>query len=143
MMCRIMVLTALAFVLPATLMPRAARADSAAFQGHAAEMMLRSDEDERRRRALYFDTVDVEIGPQGLPCDHLATRRPETIAGPGFVVLATIAEPARTLSSRVWLLPGAAATADEGIGLARKELAARFPERTVTVTDHRRFLWCR
>lgn len=136
-------MTRLALMLVAVLVPRGAPAESPAFQGHAAEMMQRSDDEERRRRALYFDTVDVEIGPQGLPCDHLATRRPEVIAGPGFVVLATIAEASRVLSGRVWLPPGSVATADEGIGLARKELDARFPARAVTVTDHRRFLWCR
>jgi hypothetical protein len=117
-------------------------AESPAFQGHAAEMQQRNDAEERRRRALYFDSVDVEIGPQGLSCDHIAATKPDAIAGPGFVVLATI-DGIRAITGRVWLPPGVAPAATDATRMAETEFASRFPGMTVQITDIHRFIWCR
>jgi hypothetical protein len=103
-------------------------------------MQQRSDADERRRRALYFDAVDVEIGPQGLPCDHIAASKPESTIGIGFVVLARISG-ARSATARIWFPPGGeprdVAKAAEAI------LASRFPEGSLSATDVQHFVWCR
>lgn len=117
-----------------------AHAQAPAFQGHAAETQQRSDLDERRRRALYFDTVDLEIGPPGLPCDHLALKRPEVTAGTGFVVLARISG-APPATARIWFPPGSVSR--DVAQAAQAMLVARFPEAGVSVTDSQRFVWCR
>lgn len=117
-------------------------AESPAFQGHAAEMAQRAQSDEQRRRRLYFDPVDVEIGQPGLPCDHLVRRKPDAISGPGFVVLGTVgATPAQT--ARVWFPPGTAADAAAAEKAARGALATRAPAGEVRIAESQRFLWCR
>jgi hypothetical protein len=104
-------------------------------------MQRRDEASDIRRRALYFDTVDVEIGPQGLPCDHVAATKPEAIAGPGFVVLATV-DGARAMTARIWLPPSAFA-GTSAIRSAAAILASRFPDMTFRITASQRFLWCR
>lgn len=117
-----------------------AYAQAPAFQGHAAEAQQRSEADERRRRALYFDTVDVEIGPQGLPCDHIAASKPEATAGTGFVVLARISG-AKLATARIWFPPGGVSR--DVAEAAQAILVSRFPDSKVSVTDSQRFVWCR
>ena len=112
-----------------------------AFQGHSAEMQRRDESDERRRRALYFDAVDLEIGPQGLPCNHLAMTRPDAVAGPGSVVLA-IVETIRPVSARVWIAPGAPEEIDPA-EFAVRRLEARYPGTPIRITAVQSFMWCR
>lgn len=113
-----------------------------AFQGHSAETQMRSPEVEARRRALFFDDVDLELGPQGLPCDHLVRSRPETVAGNGFVVLLEV-QGAKVARARVWLPPGAVDTQDAAGRRALAELGTRMPGATAAVTDVHGFAWCR
>lgn len=117
-------------------------AESPAFQGHAAETQMRSEEEERKRRALFFDTVALEIGEPGLPCDHLAFSKPQAIAGPAFVViLGWQGKDEDRL--RVWIAPGAAASEGEALQQAQ-DLAGRQRAGAVHVMiDLRRYLACR
>jgi len=114
-------------------------AEAPAFQGHAAETQQRSDVDERRRRALYFDTVDVEIGPQGLPCDHIAASKPEATAGTGFVVLAMISG-GQLMTARIWFPPDDVSR--DVAKAAKSVLETRFSGAIVSVTEIQRFVWC-
>ncbi len=99
------------------------QAESPAFQGHAAEMQLRTEEEERRRRELFFDPVHEEIGEPQVPCDHRARSQPQAIAGPAYVaILDTQGKDTERL--RVWIPPGAAQSPDEAQRAAR-ELASR------------------
>lgn len=148
--------------------PPAAMAETPTFQGHDAESKMRDPEDDARHRALLFDGVDVEIGPPGLPCDHVAKRKPEAIAGRGQVVTFAAREaelreknatprangapsattlphtPApRAKTVRVWLPPDAAASLDQAIAQARTAALSRLPGATLTQTGAREFLWCK
>lgn len=116
--------------------------ESPAFQGHSAETKMRSDEDERRHRALYFDDVDLEIGPQGLPCDHVARSKPHAVAGPGYVVLLRVSD-ARSGRIRVWLPPGEAHSESDALRRARAAVREKRPAAEVEVADFKSFLWCR
>ncbi|MBI5322468.1 hypothetical protein [Bradyrhizobium sp.] len=118
------------------------QAESPAFQGHAAETQQRSEEEERRRRALFFDAVAVEIGEPGLPCDHLARSKPQTVAGPAFVVI--LGRPGKDEDRlRVWIAPGAAGSDDEALRQAH-DLAGRRRAGVVhDLIDMRRYLACR
>lgn len=116
-----------------------------AFQGHAAEMRMRDAASEQRRRRLFFDDVDMEIGPQGLPCDHVARTKPEAVAGPGFVVLLTLRgeKPSRL---RVWLPPapsGAAMTEEQALREVRARALQQRTDATVDSEEAQGFLWCR
>lgn len=117
------------------------RAREPAFQGHAAEMQWRTAEQERRRRALYFDDVDAEVGEPGLPCDHLVRRKPEAVAGIGHVVVLRTTSKPRGLM-RVWFPPGAAADLTAAGDQARALAAARGRE-PAAIVDQAAFAWCR
>ena len=113
-----------------------------AFQGHAAEAQWRTEAAEARRRTLFFDDVDVEIGPQGLPCDHLVVRKPQAVAGRGFVVLLA-ARTARAMKVRVWLAPGDADSTGDAARLAVARLKAQVPDAAPEAPDVHAFAWCR
>lgn len=140
----------LAWVVAAAVVPIAATdlaraekpVESPAFQGHSAEAKMRSDEDERRHRALYFDDVDLEIGPQGLPCDHVARSKPHAVAGSGYVVLLRVPDigPNRV---RVWLPPGEAFSESDALRRATAAVREKRPAAKVEVADFKSFLWCR
>ncbi len=112
-----------------------------AFQGHAAEIQMRTPEAERRRRALYFDRMDAEIGEPGLPCDHLVRRRPDAIAGVGHVVLVASRDPHRVV--RVWFAPGAAASAEAATAQALRLAAPHLENHGGDIVDQATFAWCR
>lgn len=117
-------------------------AESPAFQGHAAETQMRSEEDERRRRALFFDGVALEIGEPGLPCDHLARSKPQAVAGPAFVViLGRQGHDADRL--RVWIAPGVAGSDDEALRQAHDLAGRRRAGAVHVLVDMRGFLACR
>lgn len=116
--------------------------DEPAFQGHTAETQWRTEAAEARRRALFFDDADVEIGPQGLPCDHLLARKPQAVAGRGFVVLLA-ARTSRAMKVRVWLAPGDADSAADAARRAVAHLKAHVPDATPEAPDVHEFAWCR
>lgn len=119
----------------------AERAQEPAFQGHAAEMLLRTEEEEQRRRALFFDPVDVELGEPGLPCDHLAKSKPQSVAGPAYVVL--LSGPGdRGVRTRVWFPPGSAASIEDASSQARAA-ATRTGAAEMAIIDQKKFMWCR
>ncbi len=104
-------------------------------------MQWRTPEQEQRRRALYFDDVDAEFGEAGLPCDHLARRKPEAVAGVGHVVvLRTTSKPRGRM--RVWFPPGAAADLTAAGDKARALAAANSGE-PAAIIDQASFAWCR
>lgn len=77
-----------------------------------AEMRQFRGEEDVWRRPLYLDPVDIESTPAGFPCDHLAARRPDVVAGRGSVFLYEAAgPPPRRL--RYWHPPGDAGDAAE------------------------------
>jgi len=118
------------------------QAESPAFQGHAAEMQLRTEEEERRRRELFFDPVHEEIGEPQVPCDHRARSNPQAIAGPAYVAILNSQGKDRE-RLRVWIAPGAARSADEALQAAR-ELASRNRNAAPPVLiELRPFLACR
>jgi hypothetical protein len=115
-------------------------AESPAFQGHAAEVRAREPMAEQLHRALFFDSVDVEIGTPGLPCDHLKSSKPQVIAGVGHVVLLTTkAGPVM----RVWFPPGSALSAGDARTKAQAVLAERLPGADQLTFQQREFFWCR
>lgn len=118
-------------------------AESPTFQGHGAEMQMRDEAVESRRRALFFDVTAIEIGPPGLPCDHLVKRRPEAVAGKGFVVLLNFTRDERARQARVWLPPGEASSLDDARHRAVAAVAARLPEQQPRIADAAEFVWCR
>lgn len=121
--------------------PRAA-AESPAFQGHSAEMAMRDAAAERRHRALFFDSVDLEIGTPGLPCDHVRRSKPHAVAGIGYVVL-LMARADRAALLRVWFPPGDAASSDDARAKALAALETHWPGAVLQSTDLRQFHWCR
>lgn len=112
---------------------------SDALSGHNAEMRQLAAPDPLRR-AFFFDTVAVESPDAAVPCDHVAQRRPEVIAGPGTVVLLESTEkPGQLL--RFWLPPTADQAADAPAAAAAFAQHVNFgPSRLVGV---RRFQRCR
>lgn len=118
------------------------QAESPAFQGHSAEMQLRTEEEERRRRALFFDGVTLEIGEPGLPCDHLARSKPQAIAGPAYVVILSL-QGKDTDRLRVWIAPAAAESSDEALQKAHGLANQHRPGAAHVLIDMRRFLACR
>jgi hypothetical protein len=117
-------------------------AEAPAFQGHAAEMAMRDPAAEQRHRALFFDTVDIEIGSPGLSCDHVRASKPQAIAGIGYVALLS-AEAGRTMLLRAWFAPGEAASADDAKARAQAAFSARLPGAALRLADFRQFHWCR
>lgn len=145
--------------------PPPTHAETPTFQGHDAESRMRDPADETRHRALFFDGVDLEIGPPGLSCDHLVARKPQAIAGRGYVVIFAAREaetagkdagagapgtatprhpPARRATTvRVWQPPESAATLEAARAQAREAAHARLPGATLTQTDAKEFWWCK
>lgn len=118
-----------------------ASASDSAFQGHAAEMQMRSEDAERRRRALFFDDVDIEIGAPGLPCDHIVKSKPHAVSGRGHVaLLREAATPPRRV--RVWLRPDTASS-DNPSDQVRSLAIARTGAADLVVEDLHAFWWCR
>ncbi|MBL8588525.1 MAG: hypothetical protein JNK46_08350 [Methylobacteriaceae bacterium] len=110
-----------------------------ALAGHQAEMRQLAGEDPYRR-AFFFDAVEVESPNPGVPCDHIASRRPEAVAGQGRVVLLESAsDPARRL--RFWAAPDFDQGADAVAAAIAFAQSAKFgPHRVVGM---RQFAWCR
>ena len=117
--------------------------DAPAFQGHGAEMQMRDEAEDARRRALYFDGVAMEIGPLGLPCDHLVKRRPQAIAGAGHVVLLNVTAGGATRRARVWIPPGGAPSLAQARQYAREKVLERAPDASVAEIEAKEFVWCR
>lgn len=123
---------------------RAMEAEEApAFQGHGAEMQMRDEAEDARRRALYFDGVAMEIGPLGLPCDHLVKRRPQATAGTGHVVLLSVNAGSATRRARVWIPPGTAPSLAQARQYAREKVLERAPDASVADVEAKEFIWCR
>lgn len=118
-------------------------AESPTFQGHGAEMQMRDEAVEQRRRALFFDATAVEIGPPGLPCDHLVRRRPEAVAGKGFVVILNFTRSERVHQARVWIPPGEVSSLDEARRHALHTVATKLPDQQPRIADAVEFVWCR
>ena len=113
-----------------------------ALAGHAAEMRQFGAAADPLRRPLFFDPVEIEGPDAGVPCDHLAARRPEVVAGAGWVVLMETggSPPAQRL--RFWLPPGQATEAApeaEALAFARKRTGLA----SIRILASRKFLWCR
>jgi hypothetical protein len=136
---------AIAGTLPFAASPaRAANAEEPpAFQGHGAEMQMRDEADDARRRALYFDGVAIELGPLGLPCDHLVKRRPQAAAGTGYVVLLSLNAGGAGRRARVWIPPGGAASLAQARRQARDSVLERARGATIAELDAKEFIWCR
>ncbi|MCC6777489.1 MAG: hypothetical protein IT537_12800 [Hyphomicrobiales bacterium] len=118
------------------------QAESDAFQGHAAEMQTRDETVEQRRRRLYFDDVDLEVGAQGLPCDHVAKSKPHAVAGSGFVVLLTW-HTERARRARIWLPPGTTTTQAQAIEEAHTRIRHAGVAGEITLQDVQSFQWCK
>jgi hypothetical protein len=91
-----------------------------ALAGHRAEMRQWTGEDDPLRRPLFFDPVDIESAPAGVPCDHVARRRPGSVAGVGWVALLR-APDGRLI--RYWAPPSAPNDAS-GIDIQARDFAA-------------------
>ena len=118
------------------------QAESPAFQGHAAETQMRSEEEERKRRALFFDAMQLEIGEPGLPCDHLARSKPQVIAGPAYVVILGLQGKDED-RLRVWIAPGAAESEGNALQQAQDLAGRRRAGAVHVLIDMRRYLACR
>ena len=92
------------------------------------------------RRPLFFDPVEIEGPDAGVPCDHLAARRPEVVAGSGWVVL--MESPSTRRRVRYWRPPAADDPADIEAE-ARHFAVSAAPERDFAVLSARSFGWCR
>ena len=113
---------------------------SDALAGHRAEMEQLTNPDPLRR-PLFFDPVDFESAPQGVPCDHVVRRRPEAGAGTGFVVLMETGEsPPRRL--RYWQ-PPSDATLEQALAGARHFAMALVKSAEIRILGRRSFVWCR
>ncbi len=110
--------------------------------GHEAEYRQAIGETDPLRRPLFFDPVDIEGPNPGVPCDHLAVRRPEVIAGAGWVALMESQRPPKR-AIRYWLPPSAPATAAEAEAQARKFAAERIENAEISLVALRRFVWCK
>jgi hypothetical protein len=125
-------------------LPQPDRPDTApAFQGHAAEAQMRDEASEKRRRRLFFDDVDIEIGPQGLPCDHVMKTKPQAVAGRGHVVVLAL-QGAKPLLVRVWFPPaGPPLSEAEALARATAQARDRGAQGAVVLQDSLAFAWCR
>lgn len=111
-----------------------------ALAGHGAEMRQFGAQADPMRRAIFFEPVDVENEPAGVPCDHVARRRPDAIAGTGRVALMRGASAPKTL--RYWEPPPLRDEAD--FETRAREFAARQGSHAnVIVVGIRSFAWCR
>lgn len=113
-----------------------------ALSGHQAEQLQYGANADPLRRPLFYDPVDIESEPPGVPCNHLAQRRPDRIAGQGHVVLLKKgSEPARHL--RFWAPPGAAANKEEAVAQAFRFAGTRAAETGFALVAVRAFAWCK
>lgn len=134
----ILICSALSFAPAAAQEARDGVADALA--GHAAEMRQLSGEVDALRRPLFFDPVDAESAPAGVPCDHLARRRPESIAGRGWVALLR-AHDGRL--ARYWVSPEQRADSTFVEKEARDFAAATLKTSDFALVALRSFAWCR
>lgn len=111
-----------------------------ALAGHRAEMRQWTGEDDPLRRPLFFDPVDIESAPAGVPCDHIARRRPDAVAGRGWVILLR-ARDGRLI--RYWAPPPAPDDAN-GIDMQARDFAAVHAGKgDFSLVGRRFFAWCK
>jgi hypothetical protein len=79
---------------------RKAAAGAPAMQGHDSESRMRDAEAEVRWRRLFFEPAAREEGEALVSCDHRAAKRPDTIAGPGAVVILWVPTTGRVIARR-------------------------------------------
>ena len=77
-----------------------AAAGAPAMQGHDSEARMRDADAEARWRRLFFDPAAREEGEALVSCDHRAAKRPDTIAGPGAVVILWVPTTGRVIARR-------------------------------------------
>jgi hypothetical protein len=110
--------------------------------GHRAELDQALSEKDPLRRMFFFDPVDAEGPSPGVPCNHLAARRPEQTAGEGWVaVFETRGAPVRRF--RFWVPPAAKLDADAATAAGRAFAASHADEAEIVLIGVRRFVWCR
>lgn len=110
-----------------------------ALAGHRAEMRQLDGTDDPWRRPLFYDPVSLENAPAGVPCDHLAERRPEVVAGKGEVLLFETLE-ASPRRLRFWRAPGA--REENGEKEARHFVRAQLGAIEIKLLARRVFSWC-
>lgn len=115
---------------------------SDALAGHRAEMQQLGENPDPMRRAMYFDPVDIESQPAGVPCDHVVRRRPEASAGRGWVVLLQADDAPKRLV-RVWFPPAGPTSESEAVAQARVFAAGRVKNAEFAVLGARAFAWCK
>jgi hypothetical protein len=110
--------------------------------GHRAELEQAFSEKDPLRRLFFFDPVEAEGPNPGVPCSHLAARRPEQTAGEGWVaVFETRAAPFRRF--RFWVPPAAGLDAEAATAAGRAFAATHAGEAEIGLIGVRRFVWCR
>jgi len=116
---------------------------SDALAGHGAEMRQFGAAADPMRRPLFYDPVDIESVPAGVPCDHIVARRPEADGGRGWVVLMEQrSTPPRLL--RYWLRPDTGAAGEErALAEARHFALEAAKTAEIRVIAARSFIWCR
>lgn len=140
---RLVPLAVLLLALPAPPCAAAPARDSAsdALAGHGAEMRQFGTGVDPMRRPLFFDSVEKESTPAGVPCDHLVARRPEVDGGRGWVVLMEAAGGARL---RYWLAPQQPEFRKEQALAGARQFALEAAKDTgIRVLAVRSFVWCR
>jgi hypothetical protein len=110
--------------------------------GHRAELEQALSEKEPLRRLFFFDPVEVEGPNPGVPCNHLAARRPDQTAGEGWVaVFETRGTPPRRF--RFWVPPAAGLNEEAATAAGRTFAATHAGEAEIVLIGVRRFVWCR
>lgn len=110
--------------------------------GHRAELDQALSEKDPLRRLFFFDPVDAEGPNPGVPCNHLAARRPEQTAGEGWVtVFETRSAPVRRF--RFWVPPAAGLDAETATAAGRAFAATHADKAEIVLIGVRRFVWCR
>lgn len=110
--------------------------------GHRAELDQALSEKDPLRRLFFFDPVDAEGPSPGVPCNHIAARRPEQTAGEGWVaVFETRGAPVRRF--RFWVPPAAGLDAEAVAAAGRAFAATHAGEAEIVLIGVRRFVWCR
>lgn len=123
--------------------PLARDSVSDALAGHGAEMRQFGAGADPWRRPLFFDPVDIESTPAGVPCDHLLARRPEVDGGVGWVVLMHSGpKPGRRL--RFWRVPAQQPVLrQQAVGEALRFALTATGDGAAVVIAARSFVWCR
>ncbi len=114
---------------------RKAAAGAPAMQGHDSESRMRDAEAEARWRRLFFDPATREEGEALVSCDHRAARRPDTVAGPGAVVILWDPAGGRLLARR-W-------ESSSGASIDLDAAKARIGTMPGAIVDGLAFLRCR